>query len=38
MAGENIRRDLKIIEANTTEQFHEIRKVGNTKTKLQQGM
>ena len=31
-------KGLKIIEANTTEQFHEIQRVGNTKTKLQQGM
>ena len=31
-------KGFKIIEANTTEQFHEIQRVGNTKTKLQQGM
>ena len=31
-------KGLKITEANTTEQFHEIQRVGNTKTKLQQGM
>ena len=31
-------KGLKVIEANTTEQFHEIQRVGNTKTKLQQGM